>query len=254
MTLKAHVKRFENEAVINCSDEVVNESPVALSFNGINHAVMMATPSDLDEFARGFSLSEGIVETITDIRGIDSCSSDQGVEVNIEISPCRITMLRERRRQLAGRSGCGLCGVEALEHAIAPVDRVRALSLSSFAIQQSLEQLPLFQPLRSKTGASHAAAFCTPTGEILFAFEDVGRHNALDKMLGHWALEPEPGFALVSSRASYEMVFKVCRLGLGALVAVSAPTSMAVDLAQQAGLNLIGFARQGRYQQYLSVG
>lgn len=253
MIVQAQVRRFTDEVVDSRKDDVLEEAPVALVYNGISHVVMMATPVDLKDFAYGFSLSEGIVDDVSGIFAVETAPAACGVEVNIEISQRYMSRLRERRRQMAGSSGCGLCGVEALEQLVTPINKVIPLHLEKSAVQASLAQLPEFQPLRSRTGASHVAAFCSTSGDIRFAFEDVGRHNALDKMLGHWARSPDPGFALVSSRASYEMVYKVCRLGFGALIAVSAPTSMAVDLAHQAGLNLIGFARPGRYQQYLSL-
>lgn len=234
-------------------DLLALEVPVALVYNGISHAVMMATPADLEEFALGFSLSEGILAHPHECYDLEVHEEAQGLAVHLTISSQRLAALKDRRRNLAGRTGCGLCGTEALEQAIRPIPRVTAPPLSGAAIQRALAALSDHQPLQAATGATHAAAWCDAGGRIQLTREDVGRHNALDKLIGALARRggPSPdGFALVSSRASYEMVHKCASAGIGALVAVSAATALAVAQAQQAGLLLAGFARPGRHLIY----
>ncbi|UTW13153.1 formate dehydrogenase accessory sulfurtransferase FdhD [Marinobacterium rhizophilum] len=235
------------------TDCIAEEVPVALVFNGISHAVMMASPSDLDDFALGFSLTEGILQHPDELYDIEVVQEARGISVQMQISAQRLAQLKQARRNLTGRTGCGLCGTESLEQAIRPIARVQAPKLSDQAIQRALADLQQHQPLQGLTGASHGAAWCNADGEILLAREDVGRHNALDKLIGALIkarLPLENGFALVSSRASYEMVQKSCSAGIGALVAVSAPTALAIEQAQQAGLMLVGFARPGRHVIY----
>ncbi|GEK48498.1 sulfurtransferase FdhD [Bisbaumannia pacifica] len=234
-------------------DLLALEVPVALVYNGISHAVMMATPADLEEFALGFSLSEGILAHPHECYDLEVREEARGLAVRLTISSQRLVELKARRRNLAGRTGCGLCGTEALEQAIRPIPEVTAPSLNDAAIQRALAALSDHQPLQAATGATHAAAWCDAGGRIQLTREDVGRHNALDKLIGALARRggPSPdGFALVSSRASYEMVHKCASTGIGALVAVSAATALAVAQAQQAGLLLAGFARPGRHLIY----
>ncbi|MGO2006503.1 formate dehydrogenase accessory sulfurtransferase FdhD [Vreelandella alkaliphila] len=234
-------------------DLLALERPVALVYNGISHAVMMASPADLEDFALGFSLSEGILANITECYDLDIHEAPQGLTVHLTIASQRMAELKQRRRSLTGRTGCGLCGTEALEQAIRPIPSVVAPSLSDAAIQRSLQELATQQPLQAATGASHGAAWCDTQGRILRLREDIGRHNALDKLIGALARETAPleeGFALVTSRASYEMVHKCASTGIGALVAVSAATALAVEQAQASGLLLAGFARPGRHLIY----
>lgn len=234
-------------------DLLALERPVALVYNDISHAVMMASPADLEDFALGFSLSEGILANTTECYDLDIREAPQGLTVHLTIASQRMAELKQRRRSLTGRTGCGLCGTEALEQAIRPIPSVVAPSLSDAAIQRSLQELATHQPLQAATGASHGAAWCDPQGRILRIREDVGRHNALDKLIGALAREAtflEEGFALVTSRASYEMVHKCASTGIGALVAVSAATALAVEQAQASGLLLAGFARPGRHLIY----
>ncbi|BFM17168.1 formate dehydrogenase accessory sulfurtransferase FdhD [Maricurvus nonylphenolicus] len=237
------------------ADTILEEAPVALVYNGISHAVMMITPEHMQDFALGFSISEGIVKDASEIYELEVKPDGLGYSVEMQISSQRFQALKEKRRNLTGRSGCGLCGTESLEQAIRPTPKVSAPELSDQAIQQSLQQLQLHQPLQQLTGASHGAAWCDLNGNILTLREDVGRHNALDKLIGALATQEPPnnGFALISSRLSYEMVQKCCYAGIGALVAVSAPTSLAINMAQEAGLLLIGFGRRGRHVIYNSA-
>ena len=228
-------------------DEVIEEVPVALVFNGISHAVLLATPTDLDDLALGFSLSEGILDSRGELYDLECFGAAQGIELRLEIASSRFADLKTRRRNLAGRTGCGLCGVESLDALARPLAPVAAFTPIPIAsVTLGLAELPAWQRLREITGAVHAAAWIGRDGHIRALREDVGRHNALDKLLGHLAREGvdrRDGFVLVSSRASYEMVQKVAMLGIGCLVAVSAPTALAVKLATEAGVTLAGFAR-----------
>ncbi|MFQ3788759.1 formate dehydrogenase accessory sulfurtransferase FdhD [Halomonas sp. A29] len=234
-------------------DSIAVEMPVALVYNGISHAVMMATPADLEDFALGFSLTEGILQAADELYDIEVREEAAGISVHLDIAAQRFMELKQRRRSLAGRTGCGLCGTESLEQAIRPVASVAAPVVADGAIQHGLEALKWHQPLQRETGATHGAAWCNLDGQVRLAREDVGRHNALDKLIGalvRRGFVPREGFALVSSRASYEMVQKSASVGIGCLVAVSAPTSLAIEQARQAGLLLVGFARTGRHVIY----
>lgn len=235
-------------------DCLIEETPIALVYNGISHAVMLATPNDLEDFAYGFSLTEGIVARQQDIYGMDIVPVDNGIEVRIELAAERFAQLKHRRRTLAGRTGCGLCGVDSLAAALRPVATLEhRFVLSRAALERALEELTQDQALHRLTGSAHAAAWVSPGGQIQLVREDVGRHNALDKLIGaqlRWDNDPRAGFVLVTSRASYEMVHKTAAAGIGCLVAVSAPTAHAVRLAESAGLTLVGFARGQRCTAY----
>lgn len=241
-----------NEPARNTLDQVACEVPVALEYNGISHVVMLASPQQLDDFALGFSLSEGILQKADELLELQVHEDKRGYTVAMQISQRRLSELKQRRRNLAGRTGCGLCGTESLEQALRPLPKVNSLDVSTAAIQRALRSLSEHQPLQKETGASHGAAWCDSDGTIQLIREDLGRHNALDKLIGAMCSNPvsSPGFVLISSRASVEMVQKCCTAGLGALVAVSAPTALAVESAQAAGLFLAGFARPGRYVIY----
>ncbi|MEJ8324699.1 formate dehydrogenase accessory sulfurtransferase FdhD [Kosakonia sacchari] len=235
-------------------DMLAEEVPVALVYNGISHVVMMASPKDLELFAIGFSLSEGIIENASDIYGMDVVSSCNGLEVQIELSSRRFMGLKERRRALAGRTGCGVCGVEQLNDIgkpIAPLPFTQSFDLQ--AVDTGLAHLTDFQPVGQLTGCTHAAAWMLPSGELAGGHEDVGRHVALDKLLGHRAREAQAwarGAVLVSSRASYEMVQKSAMCGVEILFAVSAATTLAVEVAQRCNLTLVGFCKPGRATIY----
>lgn len=235
-------------------DELAEEVPVALVYNGISHVVMMATPKDLAQFAVGFSLSEGIIENRGEIYGMDVLQACNGLEVQIELSSRRFMGLKERRRALAGRTGCGVCGVEQLNDIGKPVSPLPFTQTFNLAhLNPALEHLNDVQPIGQLSGCTHAAAWVLPSGEIAGGHEDVGRHVALDKLLGRRARESEvwqQGAALVSSRASYEMVQKSAMCGVEILFAVSAATTLAVEVAERCNLTLVGFCKPGRATIY----
>lgn len=236
-------------------DEIVAEEvAVALVYNGISHAVMMATPCDLEDLARGFSLTERIIEKPSEIYDIEVETVRRGIEVKLEIAAQRMASLQERRRNLAGRTGCGLCGVESLEAALRPVSVAQgAILVSRRSIDRAMAALPRLQRINRANGAMHAAGWATADGTLVAVREDVGRHNALDKLGGALVREGviEPGgFVVVTSRCSYEMVQKAAALGAAAIAAVSAPTSLAIDTAEQAGISLVAFVREGRLTAY----
>jgi FdhD protein len=231
------------------------ETPVSLEFNGTSHAVMLATPADLEDFALGFSLAEGILESPSELYATEIREARDGLVVELTVSSQAFENLRLRRRTLAGRTGCGLCGTESLDQVIRPLAALAAggPALVPEAIARAGEELALAQDLGGRTGATHAAAWCSAQGEVRMVREDVGRHNALDKLVGAMARGghvPGDGFAFVTSRASVEMVQKAVSGRFAVLVAVSAPTTLAVDLAEQWGLALVGFARGGGFSIY----
>jgi FdhD protein len=235
------------------TDTVVSEVPVALVYNGISHVVMMATPADLEDLARGFSLTESIIASPRELLDCELQQGEKGLELQMRISGERFALLKQRRRNLVGRTGCGLCGVESLEQAMVKVARVNAdYELPHTALQAALGDLKAMQQLKHHSGGVHGAAWCDRAGAIECLREDVGRHNALDKLLGALSIgEYSPqGFVLVTSRASYEMVAKVASCGIPVLAAVSAPTSLAIEQAAQCGLTLVAFVQPGRQVAY----
>ncbi|MEW5880404.1 MAG: formate dehydrogenase accessory sulfurtransferase FdhD [Pseudomonadota bacterium] len=234
--------------------ELAQEVPIAFEYNGIAHAVMLATPADLEDFALGFSFSEGIADP-AQLRGVDVHESADGITLAIEIAAEAFASLRARRRTLAGRTGCGICGAESLAQVLRPLPDLStvALRVPAAALARAHEGLAAVQPLQRATGAAHVAVWCDCEGAIVLAREDVGRHNALDKLIGALArvrIDPGAGFALVTSRASVEMVQKSASAGIALLAAVSAPTALAVRTAQSCGQTLIGFARGAEFNVY----
>jgi FdhD protein len=255
----------DGESPAEVVDTLAQEVPVALVYNGISHVVMLATPADLEDFAYGFSYTEGIISERAQIYGIDAKAIQQGngqlrgIELHIELATEQFAALKEQRRNLTGRTGCGLCGAESLEQVFKMPAQAKAAvpSLSLQVIDAAMAQLKTQQPLQQLTGATHACAIVNDQGQVLQVREDVGRHNALDKLIGsllrrssdfsdiwrqHWVL--------TTSRASYEMVQKVTMTGGRALVAISAPTALAVSLAQEYDFLLVGFARPGQCVVY----
>ncbi len=228
-------------------DDLAEETPVAFEYNGISHAVMLATPADLEDFAVGFSLSEGIVARRRDIFDLVIAESEAGITLRIEIAGADFVRLKVHRRSLAGRTGCGLCGAESLGqvmHELPPLPSQAPFPLA--ALHAGMRQLPALQTLQQATGATHAACRVGRDGMISHVREDVGRHNALDKTLGALAREgvaPGDGGLIVTSRASFEMVQKAAACGFSTLAAVSAATARAARLAQKLDMSLVGFLR-----------
>lgn len=233
-------------------DTLAKEVPVALVYNDIAHTVMMCSPRDLEDFAMGFSLTEGIIDKPADIYGIDIEEVCNGIEARIELATRCFVALKDHRRTLTGRTGCGICGAEQIQQVyknVAKLDRTLTLNVRQF--DTCLQQLYDAQELGKQTGSTHAAAFFTVDGKLLAIREDVGRHVALDKLLGWHANADKPqGFIVVTSRASYEMVQKTVSCGIEMLVAISAATDLAVQMAEQYNLTLVGFAREGRATIY----
>ena len=235
-------------------EQVAEETPVALTYNGTSFAVMMSTPQDLEDFALGFSLSEGIVSSREAVLDLAVSQHPEGVVVDIKIDSERFAQLQARERNLTGRTGCGLCGVRSLEQAIRHPSALRTdRVIEHGAVQKAVTQLASRQPINAMTGALHAAAWAQLEGSIVCVREDVGRHNALDKLIGaliRQSTDLRAGFVVLTSRASYELVQKAATCGIATLAAVSGPTALAIRLAQEVGLCLIGFSRPGRHTVY----
>ena len=235
-------------------ETIAEETPVALVYNGHAFAVMMASPADLADFALGFSLTEAVIDRADEFFGAEVVVLPRGLELRVEIAEALALALRARSRALAGRTGCGLCGVDTIAEALRPVPRPASVAtVPAAAIDRAVAAFPADQPMNRATGATHAAAFADLDGCIRLTREDVGRHNALDKLVGamHAAgLDPASGFVVVSSRCSYEMVHKTAAAGLPLIAAVSAPTGLAVDLAERLGVGLLAYAREGRFTVY----
>ena len=239
------------------TDWLADEVPVALVFNGISHAVMLATPADLEDFALGFGLTEGLLADASELHAVDVQETRLGIEVHMEVAGACEFRLKERRRNLTGRTGCGLCGTESLEHVHRSLPEFtlgsQRIHVTAAAVGSALRSLRAAQVLQQSTGAAHAAAWCGPDGEALLVREDIGRHNALDKLAGAMSragTDASKGFVCVTSRASFEMVQKTAMIGASMLVAVSAPTVLAVRTAQAAGMALAGFARRDDFVAY----
>ena len=237
---------------------IAEETPIAMVFNGISHVVMMATPDNLEDFAKGFSISENIVSDVEEIYSIEVNRTDVGIEIDINISNEAFNKLKDKRRNLIGRTGCGLCGAESLNQVFNHHNSIQAITqqsvFSAKNISLALDKLSKHQIIQQQTGATHAAALCNQDGKILFVREDVGRHNALDKLIGtfynHDSLNIKNPFIIISSRASYEMIQKAATLKVALVVAISAPTALAVRLANKLGITLLGFARGKNYNIY----
>lgn len=248
------VNRWSNGNTRQIMDCVADEVPVAMVYNGISHAVMLATPASLEQFGLGFSLTEGIIRNNGELREIEVIEVSNGIELRMTIPPERFLELKQKRRSMAGRTGCGLCGAESLQHVIRhPSPVAGGASIAPQILHTAFCDLAGKQPLQAATGAAHAAAWATTEGHIVQLEEDIGRHNALDKLIGtlaHASTDPGTGFAIVTSRASYEMVQKAASFGIGILAAISAPTSLAIRLAEETGLTLIGFTRNNSHVVY----
>ncbi len=233
---------------------VPEETAVAFSYDGGTYAVMMATPQDLDDFALGFSLTEGIVSSAADIRQLDVVTFEAGIELRMWLVEPRASALIQRRRHIAGPTGCGLCGIESLEEAVRALPRV--IDETTFAPEQILQALDALSPrqeLNRQTRAVHAAAFWRSDAGLVALREDVGRHNALDKLAGALArdtVRPAGGMVLLTSRVSVEMVQKTAVIGAPLIVAVSAPTALAIRTAETAGITLVAIARSDGFEVF----
>lgn len=246
---KRHARRLtpQSQAFETVERELPEETPVALVFNGISHAVMLASPCDLEDFALGFALSEDVIANRQEMLEIEIVALHDGIEARATLTARRFAALKERRRALAGPTGCGLCGMESLDDVLRPVPHVQSdFAITATALRQALADMPQHQALNRATGAVHAAAWADASGKIVALREDVGRHNALDKLIGALALrgiDTKQGALLLTSRLSFELVQKAAAAGMPLMAAVSAPTARAVRMAEHAGITLIGLAR-----------
>ena len=267
---EVNVTRWRNGVVSQATDKVAEEVPIALIYNGVSHAVMLATPQDLEDFALGFSLSEGILQSKSKLYDVEIVTQPQGIELRLDVATECFVKLKERRRSLVGRTGCGLCGAESLEQALRLPEKLpvktsnltentkpsinvaSSLVLNASSMVAAFHAIQTKQVLQQATGATHACAWVGSNGEIQLLREDVGRHNAMDKLIGALAKMPQKtdGFVLTSSRASVEMVQKVALAGYNILAAISAPTGLAIRVAEAYGVTLVGFLRENQFVMY----
>lgn len=253
-TKQVHVLRLKQaQNSFQEIDVLAQEVAIALVYNGISHVVLMATPHAVEELAIGFSISEGIIQNLAQLYDLEVQECELGITVQMQIASSCFASLKDRRRQMSGRTGCGLCGIDSLEVVqpnVQPIEHQNRIKRGD--IEQALQIFEHSQPLRELTGSLHGAAW-VEQGTIKALYEDVGRHNALDKLIAHilrQKIDVHNGFVLVSSRASFEMVAKASVIGITCLVAVSAATELAVRLADKANMTLIGFARTKRQTVY----
>jgi FdhD protein len=236
------------------ADVLAVEVPVAMEYNGISHVVMLASPNDLEDFALGFSLTEGIIAQPSELYEAEVEQRDDGLLVHLQIASERFIALKERRRNMTGRTGCGLCGTEALDQVRRVVTPVKHREhFADHQLMAGMRAMQALQPLQQQSGATHAAAWMDAQGQVTLVREDVGRHNALDKLIGALVsrhTDLNTGALLITSRASYEMVQKAAIMNIGLVAAISAPTSFAVNLAESTGVTLIGFMRDHSYVIY----
>jgi FdhD protein len=248
------VERWQGSRHSLQQDYIAEEVPVSLVYNGTPHVVMLATPTNLEEFALGFSITEGIINAPQELLSVRTYNRYNGIEVHLKIPEQRAECMADKGRNLTGRTGCGLCGASTLRQAIRQPNAVAGdLSLSANELFSALTDIKQRQTLNRLTGSVHAAAWVVPGQGIVDIREDVGRHNALDKLIGlllRSGKNVAEGFVLVTSRASYELVQKTASVGITLLAAISAPTGLAIRLADEAGLTLIGFARDDQHVVY----
>jgi len=251
-----NIERRRGDSSERVEDCIAEEVPVALRYNGRSFAVMMTTPQDLEDFALGFSLTEHLIDSADQLLGIDIQHQAEGIMLSMRVpfSTRAAQLDPHSQRLLPGRGSCGICGTRELEDAVrAPLPVPDTIRFASSALEHALSELRRFQPMNAATGAVHAAAWANADGQIMLAREDIGRHNALDKLVGALARANVPkqeGMLLLSSRASYEMIIKSARAGLGFVAAISAPTALAIDLARRTNVCLVGFTRPGRCNVY----
>jgi len=252
--VSVRVERWQAGRVESATDEVAEERPIAFKYLGVPHVVMLATPADLEDLAVGFTLSEALVAGPEEIRSVEVRRVEAALEIEIAITAERFAALLTRHRNLTGRTGCGMCGAETLADAIRePPSLGGDLRISARELHDALAALGGGQVYNARTGSIHAAAWVVPGLGVELVREDVGRHNALDKLIGALVRRGEnlsTGYAIVTSRASYEIVQKAATVGIAAIVAVSAPTAFAIRSAEEFGITLVGFARPQRHVVY----
>jgi FdhD protein len=251
------VHRFELNQSADLLDQVVCELPVALVYNGISHTVMMATPTDLEYFAKGFSLSEAILPSLQALYSLEIQPTALGIQIDMTIASSAFIALKERRRSMIGRSGCGLCGIESLQQFHLDLPQITTSTRADWLTQipSAIAKVSIQQDISKMTGGAHASAWVV-NGEIIALFEDVGRHNALDKLLGYIAqndCDVAHGFVVITSRASYELIRKCAQFNIALLASISAPTTLAIQMAKSAGLTLASFCRGDSFVVYTDL-
>jgi FdhD protein len=248
------IERWQGNQHASILDYVAEEVPVSLVYNGVPHVVMLVTPTNLEDFALGFSITEGIIDSPNDLKSIHSYNHNNGIEVRLEIPEDKFCNLSDKGRNLTGRTGCGLCGASTLKQAIRETKAVQgALNVNATELTSTLTEIKKHQQINQLTGAVHAAAWIIPGQGIQTVREDVGRHNALDKLIGvlvRTGKKPASGYVLLTSRGSYEVVQKAASVGICLLAAMSAPTGLAIRLADEAGMTLVGFVRDNQHVVY----
>jgi FdhD protein len=252
--LKLQATRWRDGRAAASAETIAEETPVAIVYNGIPHVVMMATPQDLEDFALGFSITEELIGSPAHLEHAEVVRYSQGIEIQAQVSKACEEVIAGKTRRLTGRTGCGICGADSVSMVLKQLHPVSGdVTIRAGTIRSALDALVSHQALNAEAGAVHAAGWATLDGAIQLVREDVGRHNALDKLIGALlkaGVDPTTGFVVVTSRASFEMVQKTTVLGAPLLAAISGPTGLAVRVAQQAGLTLVGFARGGGHTVY----
>jgi FdhD protein len=252
--LEVAARQWSAAGITDRAEQIVEETPVVIVYNAIPHVVMMATPADLEDFVLGFSITEELIRSPADLGDVKVIRYGQGIEVLATVDEACEAVIASRTRRLSGRTGCGICGTDSIDAVMKTLHPVRAgRPVRPAAIEQALAALADKQQLNAVSGAVHAAAWARVDGIVEEVREDVGRHNALDKLIGallRRSADPETGFILVTSRASFEMVQKAAVFGAPLLAAISGPTGLAVRVAEQSQMTLVGFARGDRLTIY----
>ena len=253
-TVRVTGMRIESGSAARVRESLAEEMPVTLAYNLVPYAVMMATPADLEDFAVGFSVTEGVVASGDAVQHVTVVPYRKGIELQIDVAADIAVAVGSRSRRLSGRTGCGICGTDNVARVLRELPVVRRdVTIESSAVTRAMRELATRQPLNDETGAVHAAGWARRDGSLAYVREDVGRHNALDKLVGALFRAREPadkGFVVMTSRGSFELVQKAAILGVSLLATVSAPTALAVRVAEQAGVSLVGFARDERLTVY----
>ena len=252
--LRLRATRWRDGQPTQSAETIAEETPVSIVYNGIPHVVMMATPQDLEDFALGFSITEELIGAPADLEHVEVVRYSQGIEIQAQVSKACEEVIAGRSRRLTGRTGCGICGADSVAMVLKQLHPVEGdITIGTETIRRALDSLTAHQTLNAEAGAVHAAGWAGLDGNVQVVREDVGRHNALDKLIGALlksGVAPRSGFVVVTSRASFEMVQKTTVLGAPLMAAISGPTGLAVRVAQQAGLTLVGFARSGGHTVY----